>query len=104
MTSSINYCNYDNGDEVIISKCSGEQQEVVVDAAAAAAADADVCAQPKQQQSYNNIKYDARFNADEESYAKAYAVAKLAQAQSQKALAEEKALAEVKVVEARNPG
>ena len=89
--TSINYCNYDNGDEVIISKCSGEQQEVVVDAAAA---DADVCAQPKQQQSYNNIKYDARFNADEESYAKAYAVAKLAQAQSQKALAE------VKVVEA----
>jgi hypothetical protein len=100
--TSINYCNYDNGDEVIISKCTGEQQEVVVDAAAAdaAAADADVCAQPKQQQSYNNIKYDARFNADEELYEKKYALAKSAQAQSQKALAEEKALAEVKVVEA----
>ena len=51
--TSINYCNYDNGDEVIISKCSGEQQEVVVDAAVDA--DADVCAQPKHQ-SYNNIK------------------------------------------------
>ena len=96
--TSINYCNYDNGDEVIIT---GEQQEVVVDAAAAdAAADADVCAQPKQQQSYNNIKYDARFYFDEELYEKKYALAKSAQAQSQKALAEEKALAEVKVVEA----
>ena len=96
----INYCNYDNGDEVIISKCSGEQQEVVVDAAAdAAAADADVCAKPKQQ-SYNNIKYDARFNADEELYEKKYALAKSAQAQSQKALAEEKALAEVTSLEA----
>ena len=97
--TSINYCNYDNGDEVIISKCTGEQQEVVVDAAAGAAADADICAQPKQQ-SYNNIKYDARFNADEELYEKKYALAKSAQAQSQKALAEEKAPAEVKVVEA----
>lgn len=83
----INYCNYDNGDEVIISNCSGEQQEVVVDAAidaaadAAAAADAEVCAQPKQHQSY-----DARYNTDEESYANAYALAKSAQAQSQKAL------------------
>lgn len=72
----INYCNYDNGDEVIISNCSGEQQEVVVDASAGAAADADICAQPKQQ-SYNNIKYDARFNADEELYEKKYALAEV---------------------------
>ena len=92
--TSINYCNYDNGDEVIIT---GEQQEVVVDAAVDA--DADVCAQPKHQ-SYNNIKYDARFYFDEELYEKKYALAKSAQAQSQKALAEEKALAEVKVMEA----
>ena len=99
------YCNYDNGDEVIISNCTGEQQEVVADVAADAAADvaanaaadAEVCAQPKQQQSY---KYDARFYFDEELYEKKYALAKLAEAQSQKALAEEKALAEVKAVEA----
>ena len=99
--TSINYYNYDNGDEVIISNCTGEQQKVAVDAAADAYADAGVCAQPKQQQSYNNIKYDARFNADEESYAKAYALAKSAQAHSQKALAEQNSQAGVEAVEAQ---
>ena len=87
-----NYCNNSNDEEVIISNI---QQE---DAQDTEVSDNVVHAYAKQQ-SYNNIKYDARFNADEESYVKAYEVAQSVQAQSQKALAEEKALAELKEVE-----
>ena len=87
-----NYCNNSNDEEVIISNI---QQE---DAQDTEVSDNVVHAYAKQQ-SYNNFKYDARFNADEESYVKAYEVAQSVQAQSQKALAEEKALAELKEVE-----
>ena len=88
-----NYCNNSNDEEVIISNV---QQEHAEDAEVA---DNVVHAYAKQQQSYNNIKYDARFYFDEELYEKNYALAKSAQAHSQKALAEEKALAEVQALE-----
>ena len=90
-----NYCNNSNDEEVIISNI---QQENTQDTEVL---DNVVHAYAKQQQSYNNIKYDARFNADEESYAKAYALAQSTQAQSQKALEEENALEEVEAVEAQ---
>lgn len=94
-----NYCNNSNDEEVIISNI---QQEDADNAEDAEVSDNVVhaYANPKQQ-SYNNIKYDARFNAEEESYAKAYAVAQSVQAQSQKALAEQNAEEEVEAVEAQ---
>ena len=88
-----NYCNNSNDEEVIISNV---QQEHAEDAEVA---DNVVHAYAKQQQSYNNIKYDAQFYFDEELYENNYALAKSAQAHSQKALAEEKALAEVEAAE-----
>ena len=81
------YFNASNDEEVVIS--NDVQQENAVDIV-----EKQEVVVAKQQQSYNNIKYDARFNADEESYAKAYALAKSAQTHSQKALAEQEALAE----------
>ena len=89
-----NYCNNSNDEEVIISNI---QQE---DAQDTEVSDNVVHAYAKQQ-SYNNIKYDARFNADEESYVKAYEVAQSVQAQSQKALAEQNAEEEVEAAEAQ---
>lgn len=89
-----NYCNNSNDEEVIISNI---QQEDTQDTEVA---DNVVHAYAKQQ-SYNNIKYDARFNADEESYAKAYEIAQSVQAQSQKALAEQNAEEEVEAAEAQ---
>jgi len=90
-----NYCDNSNDDEEVI--ISNIQQE---DAQYTEVSDNVVHAYAKQQQSYNNIKYDARYNADEESYAKAYALAQSTQVQSQKALAEQSAQAEVEAVEA----
>lgn len=89
-----NYCNNSNDDEEVI--ISNVQQEHAEDAEVA---DNVVHAYAKQQQSYNNIKYDAQFYFDEELYENNYALAKSAQAHSQKALAEEKALAEVEAAE-----
>jgi hypothetical protein len=82
-----NYCDNSNDDEEVIISNNVDADNVVHGQAT--------------QQSYNNIKYDARFNADEESYEKAYALAKLAQAQSQKALAEQSAQVEVEAAEAQ---
>jgi hypothetical protein len=85
-----------NDEEVVISNADGvtvQQEEVVADVVTVqqeevvADADADVGAQPKQQ------SYDAQFYFDEALYEKAYALAQSVQAQSQKALAEENALA-----------
>jgi len=90
-----NYCNNSNDEEVIISNI---QQEDTQDTQDTEVSDNVVHAYAKQQ-SYNNIKYDARFYFDEELYEKNYALAQSVQAQSQKALAEEKALVEVKAVE-----
>jgi hypothetical protein len=78
-----NYCDNSNDDEeVIISKNADADADNVVHAYAK---------QPS---------YDARFNAEEEVYAKAYAFALETAQQSPKALAEEKAQAEVEAVEA----
>ena len=85
-----------NDEEVVISNADGvtvQQEEVVADGVTVqqeevvADADADAGAQPKQQ------SYDAQFYFDEALYEKAYALAQSVQAQSQKALAEENALA-----------
>jgi hypothetical protein len=94
-----NPTNNGNDEEVVIS--NDVQQEDTLDLVekqeVVAVADTDDTgaqpAQPKQQ------SYDSRFYAEEESYLKNYALAKSVQAQSQKALAEEKALAELKEVE-----
>lgn len=85
-----NYCNNSNDEEVIISN---NDTDAGVDAGADDVSHAG--GQAKQQQSY-----DARFNAEEELYAKAYAYAvETAQAHSQKALAEQTAQAEVEAIE-----
>ena len=85
-----------NDEEVVISNAdvvTVQQEEVVADGVTVqeeevvADADADAGAQPKQQ------SYDAQFYFDEALYEKAYALAQSVQAQSQKALAEENALA-----------
>jgi len=85
-----------NDEEVVISNADGvtvQQEEVVADVVTVqeeevvADADAGAGAQPKQQ------SYDAQFYFDEALYEKAYALAQSVQAQSQKALAEENALA-----------
>ena len=76
-----NYCDNSNDDEEVIISNNVDADNVVH-------------AYAKQP------SYDARFNAEEESYAKAYALAKLAQAQSQKALTEQSAQSEVEAVEA----
>jgi hypothetical protein len=86
-----NYCNNSNDEEVIISNVQQENAEDTE------VSDNVVHAYAKQ--SYNNIKYDAQFYFDEELYEKNYALAKSAQAHSQKALAEEKAEAEEKAAE-----
>jgi hypothetical protein len=78
-----NYCDNSNDDEeVIISKNADADADNVVHAYAK---------QPS---------YDARFNAEEEVYAKAYAFALETAQQSPKALAEQSAQAEVEAVEA----
>jgi hypothetical protein len=82
-----------NDEEVIIS--NGVQQEDTVDVLEVVA-DADAGAQPAQPKQQS---YDSQFYFDEELYEKKYALAQSVQAQSQKALAEEKALAEFKEVE-----
>ena len=89
-----NYCNNSNDDEEVIIS-NNVQQEDTQDTEVS---DNVVHAYAKQQ-SYNNIKYDARFNSEEEVYAKAYALAQSVQAHSQKALAEQNAQAEVEAVE-----
>ena len=89
-----NYCNNSNDDEEVIIS-NNVQQEDTQDTEVS---DNVVHAYAKQQ-SYNNIKYDARFNSEEEVYAKAYAIAQSVQAHSQKALAEQNAQAEVEAVE-----
>lgn len=89
-----NYCNNSNDDEEVIIS-NNVQQEDTQDTEVS---DNVVHAYAKQQ-SYNNIKYDARFNAEEEVYAKAYALAQSVQAHSQKALAEQNAQAEIEAVE-----
>ena len=85
-----------NDEEVVISNAdvvTVQQEEVVADVVTVqeeevvADADAGAGAQPKQQ------SYDAQFYFDEALYEKAYALAQSVQAQSQKALAEENALA-----------
>jgi hypothetical protein len=92
-----NYCNNSNDEEVIISNI---QQE---DAQYTEVSDNVVHAYAKQQQSYNNIKYDAQFYFDEARYEKAYALAQSAigTPAEEKALAEEMAQAEVEAVEAQ---
>ena len=90
-----NYCDNSNDDEEVI--ISNVQQENAEDTEVSDNV-VHAYAKPKQQ-SYNNIKYDARFNAEEELYEKAYALAQSAQAHSQKALAEENVLAEVEAME-----
>jgi len=86
-TTEYNYCDNSNDDEEVI--ISNIQQEDAQDTDGVV----DEQAKPKQQ------SYDARFYFDEELYEKNYALAQSIQAQSQKALAEEKALAELKEVE-----
>ena len=85
-----------NDEEVVISNADGvtvQEEEVVADVVTVqqeevvADADAGASAQTKQQ------SYDAQFYFDEALYEKAYALAQSVQAQSQKALAEENALA-----------
>jgi hypothetical protein len=83
------YFNASNDEEVVISNEVQLQQEDVVVADVDAGAQQPV--QPKKQ------SYDAQFHFDEELYEKNYALAQSVQAQSQKALAEEKALAEAEV-------
>ena len=79
-----NYCDNSNDDEeVIISKNADADADNVVHAYAK---------QPS---------YDARFNAEEEVYAKAYAFALETAQQSQKALAEQSAQVEVEAAEAQ---
>lgn len=83
-----NYCNNSNDDEEVIIS-NNVQQEDTQDTN-------DVVHAYAKQQSY-----DARFNAEEEVYAKAYACALETAQQSQKALAEQNAEAEVEAVEAQ---
>jgi hypothetical protein len=86
-----NYCDNSNDDEEVI--ISNIQQEDAQDTDGVVDEQAKPKQQPKQQ------SYDAQFYFDEELYEKNYALAQSIQAQSQKALAEEKALAELKEVE-----
>jgi hypothetical protein len=94
------YFNASNDEEVVISNEVHQQEEVVADVVTVkeeevVADAADAAEQPKQQPH----KYDAQFYFDEARYEKAYALAQSAQAHSQKALAEQNALAEVKALE-----
>lgn len=82
-----NYCDNSNDDEEVIIT-NNVQQENTQDTN-------DVVHAYAKQPSY-----DARFNAEEESYAKAYAFAVETAQQSQKALVEQSAQAEVEAVEA----
>jgi hypothetical protein len=78
-----NYCNNSNDEEVIISN---NDTDAGADAGAGADDVAHAGGQAKQQ------SYDARFNAEEELYAKAYAYAVETAQQSQKAQAEVEAI------------